>query len=648
MKMPKKILWSIIFLLFLSCNNITQQEYALRSAGENRKELEKILNYYSQDPKDSLKYKAACFLIENMDSHFYFTGTQLEYKKQYYKILTETDHWGGIVADSIDKVIMSKNIEEPSFKRDIEEISFCYLIDNIEWAFKVREEQPWGKNVSFEDFCDYILPYRLGDEDITYWREYIYNKYNPLLDSIRHLPEAQDPLFASQVLFDSLRKTTIYFCNHPYYDYRVGPQLAEWFSGDCLDITDAATYIFRALGLPCSCEKMPLRGDNNVPHYWNSTMDKEGNSYYFSLAYSDTKIKPTKDYPHPKGKVYRETYSLNSAFSQPHINRASIYNQFRYPHIKDVTSEYTPIEISINFPSEKLYKQIANREVIYICQASWQKWIPVALTNFRNKQLYIPNIEVNVVYLLATFDENRINLISDPFYVDENSVIQLYTPQERMTNVVVYHKYRLDYGLRKRLEGGVFEASNARNFSNKDTLHIISERPNRLNTIVMLESEKEYRYVRYFGPEEGYCNIAEVSFFNDGVVPLKGKIIGTPNIDNKIETHDYTNVFDSDPNTSFDYYIPYGGWAGMDLEHKQIIRKLSYTARNRDNYIRRGNKYELFYFQNQTWKSAGAMIAESDSLIFNVPEQSLLYLKNHMGGVEERIFGVVDGKQRFW
>ena len=139
MKMQKKILWSIIFLLFLSCNNITQQEYALRSAGENRKELEKILNYYSQDPKDSLKYKAACFLIENMDSHFYFTGTQLEYKKQYYKILTETDHWGGIVADSIDKVIMSKNIEEPSFKRDIEEISFCYLIDNIEWAFKVRE-----------------------------------------------------------------------------------------------------------------------------------------------------------------------------------------------------------------------------------------------------------------------------------------------------------------------------------------------------------------------------------------------------------------------------------------------------------------------------------------------------------------------------
>ena len=40
------------------------------------------------------------------------------------------------------------------------------LVSNIEWAFKVWREQPWGKNVSFEQFCEYILPYRIGNEGI--------------------------------------------------------------------------------------------------------------------------------------------------------------------------------------------------------------------------------------------------------------------------------------------------------------------------------------------------------------------------------------------------------------------------------------------------------------------------------------------------
>ena len=40
-------------------------ENALDLAGENRNELEKVLAHYQ---KDSLKFKAASFLIENMDN----------------------------------------------------------------------------------------------------------------------------------------------------------------------------------------------------------------------------------------------------------------------------------------------------------------------------------------------------------------------------------------------------------------------------------------------------------------------------------------------------------------------------------------------------------------------------------------------------
>ena len=48
--------------------DITSLEVALRSAGDNRGELEKVLCYYKRKNTDSLKNKAACYLIENMPS----------------------------------------------------------------------------------------------------------------------------------------------------------------------------------------------------------------------------------------------------------------------------------------------------------------------------------------------------------------------------------------------------------------------------------------------------------------------------------------------------------------------------------------------------------------------------------------------------
>ena len=45
-------------------------EAALQLSGENRRELESLLVAYQKD-EDQLKFKAACFLIENMPGHYY-------------------------------------------------------------------------------------------------------------------------------------------------------------------------------------------------------------------------------------------------------------------------------------------------------------------------------------------------------------------------------------------------------------------------------------------------------------------------------------------------------------------------------------------------------------------------------------------------
>ena len=49
---------------------------------------------------------------------------------------------------------------------------------------------------------------------------------------------------------------------------------------------------------------------------------------------------------------------------------------------------------------------------------------------------------------------------------------------------------------------------------------------------------------------------------------------------------------------------------------------LLYTSRTDD-------EYELFYYNDGEWASAGRVRPHSDSLLYKVPEGALLYLKDH-------------------
>ncbi|MDE6772747.1 MAG: hypothetical protein K2J49_09110, partial [Muribaculaceae bacterium] len=72
--------------------------------------------------------------------------------------------------------------------------------------------------------------------------------------------------------------------------------------------------------------------------------------------------------------------------------------------------------------------------------------------------------------------------------------------------------------------------------------------------------------------------------------------------------------------------------------------------RNRDNYVREGDEYELFWFGSCRWNSAGRKRATADSVDFQTPQGTLYYLKNHTRGRSERIFEYDFEKreQKFW
>lgn len=241
--------------------------------------------------------------------------------------------------------------------------------------------------------------------------------------------------------------------------------------------------------------------------------------------------------------------------------------------------------------------------------------------------------------------------MSHPFSVDVDSAkMEFYAPGKDAEDVVLFSKFGMigEFFL-ERMVGGVFEGSQSPGFEHPDTLFRIQDIPLRLCTAVRADSTKAYRYVRYFGPRGGFGNVSEVGFYSSwaDAEPLKGDILGPQ--EGAHGSHSYFNVFDGHTDTSYDHPFDYGGWAGLDLGEKKAIGKIVYTPRNRDNFVRKGDLYELLVCHGGKWKSAGTQVAQSDSLLFKgIPKHALLLLRDLSRGEAERLFEYKDGVQKYW
>ena len=159
-------LLSFLFLVsaFFSClPEKTALERALREAGDNRMELEKVLAYYRDD---TLKYQAACFLIENMPDQY--AVLPLDSTDTYARALLSLDKEDPVsweisrslvaaVFDSISKIQPESRIK---IVRDIEVMTSDYLIENIESAFKV-----WNRR-GHTSMCQDVLAGRPTEVDL--------------------------------------------------------------------------------------------------------------------------------------------------------------------------------------------------------------------------------------------------------------------------------------------------------------------------------------------------------------------------------------------------------------------------------------------------------------------------------------------------
>ena len=451
----KKVILFFISFLSISCTpRVDRLEYALCLSGDNRPELEKVLARYSS-PEDSLKYRAAVFLIENMPGRGYYEGEHLDRFKEYYPLLRSMrlkKQSPEMAVDSIRRIYGKFDISLLKYREDLHTIDSAYLCRNIEWAFKVWEEQPWGRSVNFDDFCEYILPYSVGNEALSDWREMYYEKYNGILDCLRNSDSSdrEDPAAAARIITDSLTgpKKIFFTSAAPAALPHIGPMAADSRSGSCRDLVDFALYVCRALGIPCASDYMPFRGDGNVGHEWASFLGRDS---LYCQDMGNPMVNVSRMKTLRKMKVYRRTFSVNEELSGLDIQEPDKSDFLKIPRFEDVTPAYAIDFLeTLKVPGNELYGGIKPKSA-YLCMSSCFSWVPVAVGKFRRGNAEFDDIDCNVqVMRVASVEDGKLRFWSDPFYIKESGDLHSTVPAKNFRTLRCSASFRTirSYGFR--------------------------------------------------------------------------------------------------------------------------------------------------------------------------------------------------------
>lgn len=633
---------SCIILLFLSGCHLktatTGIEDALSRAGDNREELFKVIQHY-QEGKDSLKLKAALFLVENMSDKYYLTGKGID---EYYTFI---DSVYQIKQEQYDIPTIYESFQNqakhlkdrPTVNLDVKTLSADYLINNIEEAFAVWNK-PWNKHLDFEDFCELVLPYRIEREIPETWRPLYKERFEQVLqaDTIKTAKEA------CIAVNNELIKLPIHIALTGALPISIRPStLANIKFGLCGDYANLAIYAMRASGIPVAIEIVPHWGRGNNSHIFNVVYDNNGVSHDFSGAEQNPDehlIRFKNEIP----KVYRKTFGKQKhSLAMLHGNE-DIPAFFKNAYLKDVTGNYSFIgakNISIPLPNK------TNQKFVYLCVFDPNGWTPVAWGKITGNEVMFQTVGPNIVYHTALYTDGQMELVGHPFLLDTLGHISYYTPLEETTDYILERKNPKANNLAQipsLIINGCFQGADNPKFEHAVTFHTITKEPDFKYITVPSENATPVKFIRYLASNKTRGNLAEVEFYTENSnIPLKGKIISDYEPSIYYPQNGADKLFDSDP-LSFFHSQDTLCWGGLELEKPTKIANIRFIIRNDDNGIRKGHQYELFYMSQGSWLSLGKQNADTDDQILfkNVPKNALYWLRDYTKGHEERIFEV--------
>ena len=615
------IFFAIVY--FTSCNKDNfELNSALDNSGNNRQELEQVLEYFQTKKSDSLKYKAAKFLIENMPYHNYIKPIgEFDFAFDSIEHFPESEpnnYREEAFKSMLDSISEYSNVEHPKFVNDLANIKAEFLIENIELAFKAWDKIPKDKRASFDDFCNLILPYRSSNEPLeNHSRKKLFNQYSWVYDYV-------EKGASLETIVDSIKtdfKFRTFLGIGSSYPFPLNTSQVEKSKlGQCGDGVNYYVNVMRSLGIIAAKDYVEHWGNNpfSKSHSWIYT--QLGNEVYLTDVHKKSNIQG----------IYKNE-SIPKAY-RTKFKAVKIKNNISLK--EDVTDEYV---ITKDIVIENIFKSYTREPTLNVFDKR-EGWFVVAKGKNLNKKHKFSNIGYNVLYL--PMDKKSKKPLNYPFYIDGSKKVRFFKPNKNILESVVLtrkiglstRRYRGKRFWLEALNGGVIEASNNSEFKNAKVLYEVSNFNSTHLQKIKLTNRTKYKYIR-FNSKKPKSFLAKLAFYNLEMKPLQGGIIEENILK---ETKDYKyGAFDDNTLTysGGDYFK-----LGLRFRKPETIGFVEFQSRHDDNHINKGEDYELFYW-DKDWKSLGKQKAQDTLLRYNnVPKNALLWLRNLTKGREEHVF----------
>lgn len=677
---------------------------ALNIAGNNSTELEKVLKKYSK-PEDSLKFRAACYLIESLQWHK-SQVKEIQFDSNFLFLLREVDKMYFQLAKGKSVLQLESNgfkLEMQKLKRwtdlnlrtgifkepkiilssssDVSDLNFItsdFIIEQIENAFYVRKYSQLVKKLSFEDFCEFIIPFKYFDNQFQQWSGYrIFKFFNKYLGNINKdsLPEIISRYNVTIKNFQTV------LGEYPFHDLIGFEQLLfkhHDFFFDCFHISNYGSVVLNACGVPNAVEYNVAYKHISEKHSYCSIPSECGSWSIFSLESSVPKSTQFKiDDPTDWMNLFRVHFSAekNSPFFL--VNKDEYLPiEFAEPFIEDVSSKRIrtiPLVLPFTGKTQNHLAYLATfNSIDSLKPVTW------GIIDKKNNSVDFKNVVLNRLYFPIYYKNSVVTPFGPAFFLMSDTMTQrgyriinigdsVDTNKENI-KVIITEKYPMRQkftDLAKGLVGSFVIGSANSNFVPSDTLGKINFIPKPTLQDWKLKINRPYRFYKIcippspkhiFGISEislltltkyHYSNTTPISaFYNQNFTQNKNetKCEYVQLIDSSSDIVKRT-LCDEDMTTSPKDITEYK----ISLKEPRIISALRFSPVNDANKIVTGDTYILYEWNNKNWSELSSTIAKSNFLVFDNLSKGILYWLKDVSHVHEEMpfFINIRRKQEF-
>lgn len=289
------------------------------------------------------------------------------------------------------------------------------------------KNSPYAQSLTFDDFCEYLLPYRAGKEPLrAAWGDSIRARYAYVRDST-----PADPVAAAGLINNDMKSWMVFdLRSHALLNEPSVPELMAEGKGSCRAISALFVQIMREVGIPAAIDECPVWAHRNSGHEWTAVMDTTGKWRPFEPAeFNPDGFRAVCENTRTP-KIFRRTHSFDHSFYPP-VAKGDIPDLFTTFNRRDVTREYVSVSDVTVTPDRNLDK---GNGVVYLAVFNAEEWRPVAWASVRSDgtATFTDMGNNDILYLPVFFRNGRSYPAGRPFVLNKEGKTRTIVPQEEL------------------------------------------------------------------------------------------------------------------------------------------------------------------------------------------------------------------------